>query len=163
MTSSSQPARASGEELDTSHLGTITWDSNCELFLPAGLPGFESERRMVPVEIPAQRPLVFLQSATQPEICFVALPVRTICSDYQLHLTEEERATLEFNPERMPEIGTDALCLALLLPAAGNVEVNLNSPLVINLHNSRCLQALSPPSATRRYRLGDDGEWECLC
>ena len=48
---------------------------NSELLFPAGLPGFEAERGMLPVEIPAQKPLVYLQSLTNPEVCFVSLPV----------------------------------------------------------------------------------------
>ncbi len=42
------------------------------------MPGFEEQRRMIPVEIPSQRPLVYLQSLESDEICFVALPVYVI-------------------------------------------------------------------------------------
>jgi flagellar assembly factor FliW len=53
------------------------------------------------------------------------------------------------------------LCLALLFPSGGTVEANLDAPVVINLHNSRCLQALSPDAgerllqAERRRYLGE--------
>lgn len=149
--------------IETSHLGKIDWDSSSELFLPAGLPGFENERRMVPVEIPAHRPLVFLQSVERPDICFVSLPVMTICPGYELRLSEDDRGALLFDKAATPEIGADVLCLALLLPAAGTVKVNLGAPIVINLHNSRCIQSLSPEAPAGYYTLNDVGAWETVC
>jgi flagellar assembly factor FliW len=146
----------------SSHLGEIEWEPECELFLPAGLPGFEAERRMLPLEIPAQRPLVFLQSLERPDVCFVLLPVRTIDPDYQLQLSEDDRLMLLLDADRKPEIGADVLCLSLLLPAEGTVQVNLDAPIVINLHNSRCTQALSAERAAGYRRLVDGG-WERVC
>ena len=45
---------------------------------PEGLPGFERERRFLPLEMPDQHPLVFLQSAATPALCFVTLPVLAV-------------------------------------------------------------------------------------
>jgi flagellar assembly factor FliW len=147
----------------TPHLGEISWEAGSELFLPSGLPGFENERHMIPVEIPAHRPLVFLQSTERSGVCFVSLPVMTICPDFKLHLTEDERASLMLQDTCDPEIGADVLCLALLFPSGGTVEANLDAPIVINLHNSRCLQALSPDAERGYYKLSDAGIWENLC
>jgi flagellar assembly factor FliW len=149
--------------INTPHLGEIEWDSGSELFLPAGLPGFENEKRLIPVEIPAHRPLVFLQSVIRAETCFVSLPARTIDPEYELSLSEEDRAALLLEDAAAPKIGDDILCLALLLPAAGTVLVNLNAPIAINLHNSRCVQALSPDGQGRYYRLNEAGAWEKKC
>ena len=149
--------------MKTPHLGEISWDAESELFLPSGLPGFENERHMIPVEIPAHRPLVFLQSTERSGVCFVSLPVMTICPDFKLHLTEDERVSLMFPDARDPEIGADVLCLALLFPSGRTVEANLDAPVVINLHNSRCLQALSPEVARGYFRLSDAGTWEHAC
>jgi len=149
--------------MKTPHLGEISWDAGSELFLPSGLPGFENERHMIPVEIPAHRPLVFLQSTERSGVCFVSLPVMTICPDFKLHLTDDERVSLLFQDMGDPEIGVDVLCLALLFPSGGTVEANLDAPVVINLHNSRCLQALSMEAARGYYRLTGAGTWENLC
>ena len=148
--------------LQTTHLGDLEWDSASEISLPLGLPGFENERRMVPVEVPAQRPLVYLQSVVNPEICFVALPVRTIDPAFELVLSDEDRSALSLS-EGVPEIGGDVLCLALLIPDAGSVRVNLDAPIVINLHNSRCVQALSGGESAGCYRLSREGSWERTC
>jgi flagellar assembly factor FliW len=148
--------------LVSKHFGEVDWDPSSELLLPSGLPGFEEERRMVAVEIPAQRPLVFLQSAEKSEICFVALPVRVIRPDYELALDDEDRTALQIGDEIQPELGTDVLCLALLVPSNGGIETNLSAPVVINLHNLRCVQSQGCGCAPSRYRLGD-GCWVPLC
>ena len=75
-------------------LGEIESDPGAELFFPSGIPGFENEHRILPVEIPSQRPLVYLQSLEPPGVCFAALPVFVIDSGFHLRLSEEERSAL---------------------------------------------------------------------
>lgn len=147
----------------STHLGDIEWSPGCELLLPAGLPGFEDERRMIPVEVPLQRPLVFLQSLDNADTCFVSLPVRTICPSYELRLSEEDRATLLFEPERELSIGADVLCLALLVPFENTVQANLDAPVVINLHNRHCIQSVPFGSVAGYFRLEDGGRWDPVC
>src|SRR4051794_15983064 len=72
--------RTAPSTLISRFLGEIIQAPGSELFVPNGLPGFEHERNLLPVEIPAHRPLVFLQSTTDPETCFVCLPVSSIAS-----------------------------------------------------------------------------------
>ncbi len=78
---------------------------------------------MLPVEIPAQKPLVYLQSLTNPEVCFVSLPVFIVDSGFRLHLSDDERSILQLNGDGDPTIGVDVLCLALLMPSLGTVRV----------------------------------------
>jgi flagellar assembly factor FliW len=144
-------------------LGEIEWNPGCELTFPWGLPGFETERRMIPVEIPAQRPLVYLQSLERDNICFVALPVRVIDPSFRLCLQEEERAALLLPDDREPAIGDDVLCLGLLVPSEHTVKVNLNAPIVINLHNSMGVQCVSTGQGAGCLRLGENGRWEAAC
>jgi flagellar assembly factor FliW len=150
------------------YLGEIHWETECELQFPGGLPGFEQHRRMVPVEIPSQRPLIYLQSAEQPAICFLTLPVLTVYSGFDLRLSEDDLSLLEFDPckasnAELPSLGTDVLCLALLFPSGPTVKTNLDAPIVINLHNSRGIQAVSTAPAAGSYRLAENGVWEPLC
>ncbi len=145
----------------STRLGEITFDSDSEIHLPSGLPGFESERRMIPVEIPAQRPLVYLHSATSPDLCFVTLPAPVVSSQFRLCLSEEDSAALQLDA-REPAIGEDVLCLAILLPSGGTVQTNLGAPVVVNLHNFRCVQAIGA-GIPAHYRLADGGRWEEIC
>lgn len=150
------------------YLGELRWETGCELQFPAGLPGFEGCRRMVPVEIPSQRPLIYLQSAEQSGVCFLALPVLTVHSGFELSLSEDDRSLLELDQPGMPAreflaLGTDVLCLALLVPFRNTVQTNLDAPIVINLHNSRGIQALSPAARAGSYRLDEDAGWKAVC
>jgi len=149
-------------------LGEIESDPRSELIFPAGIPGFENERRIIPVEIPSQRPLVYLQSVARPDICFAALPVFVIDPGFRLHLSEEECALLEWPESRDPVVGTDMLCLALLMSSGGAVRVNLNAPVVINLLNARGVQSIATDRATGyfrpgHFRLDPSGQWEPEC
>jgi flagellar assembly factor FliW len=144
-------------------LGEIEWDSGSELLFPCGLPGFEAERHMIPVEIPAQRPLVYLQSLDRDDICFLALPVLVIHPGFQLRLQDEERAAILLPEDRDPVIGADVLCLGLLVPSEHTVKVNLNAPIVINLHNSMGVQCVFGGDGPGCFRLGENGRWETAC
>lgn len=144
-------------------LGEIEWNSGCELLFPCGLPGFETERRMIPVEIPAQRPLVYLQSLARENVCFLALPVRVIDPDFRLRLQEEERAAILLPEDCDPVIGEDVLCLGLLVPSQRTVKVNLTAPIVINLHNSMGIQCFSASEGMGCFRLEENGRWEAAC
>jgi flagellar assembly factor FliW len=144
-------------------LGEIEWNPGCELLFPGGLPGFETERRMIPVEIPAQRPLVYLQSLAHDNVCFLALPVLAINPDFQLRLPEEEKAAILLPEDCEPVIGADVLCLGLLVPSEHTVKVNLNAPIVINLHNSMGVQCVSTGEHPGSFRLEENGRWEMAC
>ena len=62
-----------------------------------------------------------------------------------------------------PALGRDVLCLALLVPSGNTVKANLDAPIVINLHNGRGIQAVSPVAVAGSYRLAENGDWEALC
>jgi flagellar assembly factor FliW len=144
-------------------LGDVESDPQCELLFPAGLPGFEEERRMLPVEIPAQRPLVYLQSVESAEICFVALPVYVIDPEFKLRISDEEQLVLQLPGDCDPVIGVDVLCIALLMPSGETVEANLKTPVVINLHNRRGVQCVPQAGSSACFRLSAGSGWTALC
>lgn len=159
-------ARAVSNEFRKIHspwLGDVESDPQCELLFPLGLPGFEDHRRMVPLEIPTQRPLLYLQSLESAEICFVALPVYVIDPEFRLHISDEERAVLQFPEESEPVIGVDVLCLALLIPSGRTVQANLGASIVINLHNRRGVQCVPQAEGPAGLRLLGDSGWTALC
>jgi flagellar assembly factor FliW len=151
------------ETIHSPWLGDIESDPQCELLFPSGLPGFEDERRILPVEIPSQRPLLYLQSMENAEICFVALPVYVIDAGFQLRITDEERALLQLSEDSDPVIGADVLCVALLMRSGHTVQANLNAAVVINLHNRRGTQRVDPSGLSAFFRLAADTGWTALC
>lgn len=143
-------------------IGEIEWDEQCEIHFPHGLPGFENERRFLPVEIPAQRPLVYLQSVENHAVCFLCLPVLTIDPAFALELSEDDHAMLRFEDGLEPELGRDVLCLGLLAPLGRTVETDLRTPIVINLHCGLGVQAMGMETAGR-FRLSEASLWEPVC
>lgn len=149
--------------LRSTSLGELEWDAESELWFPQGLPGFERLSRIVPIEIPAQRPLVYLHSATDASICFMALPLHSIAPGLQVELLPDDYRALDLDPAIEPVAGEDILCLALLGPTeCGVIQTNLSSPVVINLHNHRAHQ-LTPETGPDYWRLDDSGTWEAVC
>jgi flagellar assembly factor FliW len=122
--------------LSSRHFGPVEHQRDAVFEFPTGLPGFEQERRFVPIEHASSKPIVFLQSPTTPELCFVTLPVRVVQPDYGLA------------EERQPEIGAEVLCLAIVSVAEGKLPtVNLLAPIVVNLGKRRGVQAIQEDSA----------------
>jgi flagellar assembly factor FliW len=151
------------QTLQSPWLGEVELNTECTLEFPAGMPGFEEHHRIMPVEIPAQRPLVYLQSLENAEVCFVALPVYVIDPLFHLCLSDEERLTLQLPENQEPVIGADVLCLALLMPADHSVAANLNTPIVINLHNRLGVQCTEPAGLPATFTLSADSGWVASC
>ena len=132
-------------EFETKCFGKLRYRADAVIDFPAGLPGFEQERRFLLIQQPINGPIVFLQSLSRPELCFITLPVSNILPGYQLRLCTEELRTLGL-PEDAPA-GGDALCLGIVaLCQQGPATINLQSPIVVNWAARRAVQALETDS-----------------
>ncbi len=132
----------------SSRFGLIEYQDDATFQFPSGLPGFEQERRFVAVEHAASRPIVFLQSLTRPELCFITLPVLVVKPDYRLAVSAEDLQALALSGDRQPAIGAEVLCLAIISVAEGRLPTaNLLAPLVVNLRTRVAIQAIQEESA----------------
>lgn len=119
-------------QLATRHLGTVEYQTNDVIHFPEGLPAFEEEHEFVRIAgHPDMEPLVFLQSTQTPELAFFAAPVRALDPNYSLRLELEHCLLIGWDQERMPEIGPDILCMAILT-LSEHPTANLLSPVVIH-------------------------------
>jgi flagellar assembly factor FliW len=125
----------------SSTFGAINYEPG-ELFIfDHGLPGFPNETMFLPVQIPDQFPLVYLQSLRTQELCFAALPAKCLVADYELRASPEDLNSIALGPDAQPGIGV--LCLALIcFGENGSVEANLRAPVVINVESRRGVQAV---------------------
>jgi flagellar assembly factor FliW len=116
--------------------------SAAELFtFPEGLPGFAEETAFLPVEVPGQFPLVYLQSLLNPDLCFAAIPAPCLDSGYRINASPDELALTGLSPDSVP--GPDALVLALICFADdGNAVANLRAPIVISIQSRRGVQII---------------------
>lgn len=131
----------------TRHFGDIEYRDDAVLEFPAGLPGFEQEKRFLPIEHPAAKPIIFLQSLGSPGLCFITLPARVLAPDFSLAFSPEDLHLLSFADDARPEIGRDVLCLAIVSVSEGKPPTaNLLAPLVVNVVNRRGVQAIQAES-----------------
>ncbi len=129
--------------IETKYFGPMTFEEQACLDFPSGLPAFERERRFLVIEKADYRPLVFVQSAATPSLCFVALPILAADPAYRLAVNAEDLESLGLAAGRQPRIGSEAVVLTLLsIREDAATTANLMAPLVINLANRRALQAI---------------------
>lgn len=137
--------------LRSDYFGTLECADSGLFHFANGIPGFECEHHFAPVEIPAQRPLVYLQSINRPDLCLITLPVRTVCPEFELDLQPEDAALLGFPLQTALRIGEDVLCLAIVsVDATREPVANLLAPLVVNLRTHEAVQAIQA-----------DSDWTC--
>src|SRR5260370_36733137 len=80
---------------------------------PAGLPGFEGERRFIFIEPETLAPAAVLQSADTPDLSFLTVPVSTVDADYQIGITREDLQLLGLDEDRQPADGSEVRCVAI--------------------------------------------------
>jgi flagellar assembly factor FliW len=123
------------------NFGAVEFSPGEQFVFPNGLPGFPCETDFLPVEVPDQLPLVYLQSLRTSDLCFVAAPVNCVVEDYQLCADAEDLTLIDLGPDNAR--GPQTLCLALLCFAEdGRATANLRAPLIVNLRNRRGVQAI---------------------
>jgi flagellar assembly factor FliW len=131
-------------EIDTTHFGRISYETDSTFYFPGGLPGFEQVRSFLPLSFPDSQPLIFLQSLDDPGLCFITLPVLAADPGYRLEVSPEDLAAIGMPARVQPKIGADVLCLAVLTLRKEGPTANLLAPIVVNLRNRRGVQAIAP-------------------
>jgi len=131
--------------IQTKYFGPLDCQPNLVFEFPSGLPGFEAERSFVFLERPDTDPILFLQSVSRPELCFLLLPVLVADTHYRLSLAPEDLAALKLPVDSQPQIGREVLCAAVVCAADESRRgptVNLLAPIVVNLQEQIGIQAI---------------------
>ncbi|HUA87518.1 MAG TPA: flagellar assembly protein FliW [Bryobacteraceae bacterium] len=124
-------------EILTRQFGPLEYDPAAVIEFPAGLPGFEAQRKFVLIERPSVAPILFLESLDSPELCFPAVPISAIDPQYELAMTPEDARLL--GSDRLENV----VCLAILTAAPeGPLTANLLAPVVIDPQSRRAVQAV---------------------
>jgi flagellar assembly factor FliW len=129
--------------------GSIEYSEQDVFDFPTGLPGFESRRHFLCLERPALRPVVFLQSLEDPELCFVTIPATAVDPQYQLAISTDDLEVLGTATELQQNAVSSLACLAIVcLPTDGAPTANLLGPVVLSRETRRGVQAVR---GDRRY------------
>jgi flagellar assembly factor FliW len=135
-------------EFQTRYFGEIAYLPESVIEFPLGLPGFENERRFLLIEQELNKPIVFLQSLSRPELCFITVPVQGILPGYELTLSAEELHTLDLAENRQPVEGEDAIYLAVVsLAEERAATANLLAPIIINWRKRLAVQSVQADSS----------------
>lgn len=128
----------------TKYLGDVVYGEDAVIEFPAGIPGFELEKRFILLAAPDLKPIVFMQSLATPELCFTALPVLSVMPDYKLSITAGDLTLLGLPAGSQPAIGKEVACLAILHFGERATTTNLRAPVVVDLKAHRGVQAIAP-------------------
>lgn len=131
----------------TTKLGEVDYTDDSVFRFPTGLPGFEDQRSFVFLRRPATEPLIFMQSMSAPDLCFILLPILVADPNYRLEISAEDAEELGLAMNLQPAIGKDVLCAAMVC-AGGNVTptVNLMAPIVVNFKDRIGMQIIRSDS-----------------
>jgi flagellar assembly factor FliW len=131
--------------VQTKCFGEMEYDPSAVFEFPYGVPGFECEHAFLFLQRPGTHPLMFMQSLSSREVCFILLPILAADPHYKLRLSAEERAALRLPRGRQPRLGKDILCAALVCAAderRAQPTVNLLAPILVNLKERIGIQAI---------------------
>jgi flagellar assembly factor FliW len=129
------------------YFGELEYSPEAAFQFAAGIPGFEDQTAFVFLDQPHNHPLVFMQSLSQPDLCFIAVPVFVADPRYKVNLSPEDRESLKLSSPLDPRIGVDVLCLALVtVREDADPTVNMASPIVLNLKNRIGVQSIQERS-----------------
>jgi flagellar assembly factor FliW len=136
------------QRCETRYFGPVEYDEASVLLFPDGIPAFEQSRRFLPLRQPINEPLVFLQSLSDPNVCFVTLPALAACPRYRLSIGSEDLDALDLATGRQPVMGSEVSCLTILsIEENGPPTANLLAPIVVNLQTQRARQVIQVDSA----------------
>lgn len=132
--------------VNTKYFQQVECDAASVVQFPQGLPGFEDLRTFVCLEQPEYRPLVYLQSIEEAQVCFLTLPVGVINKDYQLQVGPEDTRVLQLAGDRAA-LGVNLVGLAILSVSRDrDTTANLLSPVLINVSSRIGLQVIQARS-----------------
>lgn len=123
---------------DTKYFGPLEYAEDSVLHFPAGLLGFEENKRFLLIERAASKPLSFLQSLDDPSLCFPVMPALQADPNFKLELDEQSRHLLDLH-EPYPSL------LILAVVSFGETEppsANLKGPVAIHVAARRAVQVV---------------------
>jgi flagellar assembly factor FliW len=117
------------------HLERLEVPEDALLEFPAGLPGFERERRFALIEDERFAPFGWLQSLADPTVRFLVAPIELVDPGYPV---EQARLAWDGPAEGEPEL----LCILTVRDDLREATANLRAPLVVDRRARRGAQVI---------------------
>jgi flagellar assembly factor FliW len=97
------------------------------LLFPDGLPGYETTREFVLLDVPDQAPLKVLHAVNGSDTCFLVVDPKAVLPTYRCELGSADRLRLGADDD-----GALVWLAIVIVSDEGEVAVNLRAPVVIN-------------------------------
>lgn len=127
--------------MKTTRFGVLKISEEEWIRFPMGLYGFKENRSFVLLDTGLANPLFsWLQATDDPDLAFVVLDPFTLCSDYFVRLTQEQRELLQCT-------GQSELSMRVIVGMPGDPEemtVNMKGPIVNNSERGIAIQTIVP-------------------
>jgi len=118
-------------------LGTIEYQDKDRIFLPRGIPGFESVRYAIWLALPEYEPIKWFILENEHANALPLFDPFLVLSDYDPVITDEEVELLE------PESPDDLAILCVMTPRENQAPtLNLRSPIVVNARKQIAVQVI---------------------
>ena len=114
--------------IQTERFGELVVDAGKVFDLPDGLLGFVAMERGVLLPVDDDGLFFWLQAVDQPELAFLVLTPWPIFGDYQLDITESDRAALDLAEAEEALV----FCLLTSHDSPRRFTANLLGPIIIN-------------------------------
>lgn len=139
-------------KVESTRFGEFEVEDSRALNFTQNLLGFPHSSTYVVVEV-EETPYIWLQSADEPEVAFLATSPFLFFPDYDLVIGDEQQQALDVDDPDQVEVLT-LLTVHRDADSADSITANLLGPIVINTESRQALQlVLDNPSYTTRVPL----------
>ena len=141
--------------VQTERFGEIRVPAGEVFSFPDGLLGFADKKRFVIVQEAAYEPFLWLQSADDPNLCFVVVDPTTFMEDYRIEIKPSEIESIDLASVEEARV----LVIVVVRENPEDITANLQGPLVLNAKKGVGKQVvlLTDRYHTRHYILRETG------
>ncbi len=140
-------------QVKSTRFGEFEIEASRALNFAQSLLGFPESTTYVVIEV-EDTPYIWLQSADEPDVAFLATSPFLFFPDYDLELGEEEQKSLDVDDVSQVEVLT-LLTVHRSGETPENITANLLGPIIVNTESRQALQlVLDNPSYSTRVPLG---------
>lgn len=122
--------------ISSERFGDVDIEESATLNFPFGLLGFEDESSFVIVPVGEDGVYSWLQSATSPELAFLATAPHLFFPDYAPEVNDADLAGLDLQDE------SETLLLCLVTISEDDITANLLGPVVVNTRTRQARQVV---------------------
>lgn len=122
--------------IDTKYLGAIEIEEDKIIHFENGIPGFETEKQFVLLDIADNDVLQILQSVQTPELAFFVANPYLLFKDYSIELEDHVIEKLDIKNEHDVAV----LSILTIKDPFSSSTINLKAPIIINIANKRAKQ-----------------------